>query len=77
MLGFVNGYNEYLAPLMYLQSPERYTLQLALRYYTSTYANDYQAIMSGAFVALVPTILLYIAAQKFFIEGIAMSGLKG
>jgi multiple sugar transport system permease protein len=77
VLGFVNGYNEYLAPLMYLQSPERYTLQLALRYYTSTYANDYQAIMSGAFVALVPTILLYIAAQKFFIEGIAMSGLKG
>ena len=77
VLGFVNGYNEYLGPLMYLQSPERYTLQLALRYYTSTYANDYQAIMPGAFVALVPTILLYVAAQKFFIEGIAMSGLKG
>ena len=77
VLGFVNGYNEYLGPLMYLQSPERYTLQLALRYYTSTYANDYQAIMAGAFVALVPTILLYVVAQKFFIEGIAMSGLKG
>lgn len=77
VLGFVNGYNEYLGPLMYLQSPERYTLQLALRYYTSTYANDYQTIMAGAFVALVPTILLYVVAQKFFIEGIAMSGLKG
>ncbi len=77
VLGFVNGYNEYLGPLMYLQSPERYTLQLALRYYTSTYANDYQAIMSGAFVALVPTIVLYVAAQKFFVEGIATSGLKG
>lgn len=76
VLGFVGGYNDYFGPLLYLHSPEQYTLQIALKFSVSTYGYDWQTVMAGAVVALVPTLIIYVFAQRFFIEGIATTGLK-
>jgi multiple sugar transport system permease protein len=76
VLAFVGGYNDYLGPLLYLQSPSQYTLQIALNFFQGTYSTDWAVVMAGAVVSLVPTVLIYILAQKYFIAGIATAGLK-
>lgn len=76
ILGFIAGYNDYFGPLLYLHSPRLYTLQLALKFSMGTYSNDWQTIMAGTIVALIPTIIIYIVAQKHFIRGITTTGLK-
>lgn len=76
VLSFVNVYNEYLGPLLYLYSPEKYTLQIALNFFRGTYATDYSVVMAGAVVSLIPTIVLYLFGQKYFVEGIATTGMK-
>jgi multiple sugar transport system permease protein len=77
ILSFNAGYNDYLGPLIYLNSPEKYTLQLELASFSSYYVTEWTLIMAGAVVALVPTIILFAFAQRFFIEGIALTGIKG
>lgn len=76
VLSFVGGYNDYMGPLLYLQSPSKYTLQIALSFFQGTYSTDWATVMAGAVVSLVPTVLIYLFAQKYFISGIATSGLK-
>lgn len=76
LLGFIGGYNDYFAPLIYLQSSELYTLQIALRIFSSVYATKPSIVMAGTVVALVPTLIIYFIAQDYFIEGIAASGIK-
>ena len=76
VLAFVSSYNAYLGPLLYLQSPEKYTLQIALQFFKGTYTTDWAVVMAGATVSLIPTLALYLFGQKYFIEGIATSGMK-
>ena len=77
ILGFVAGDNDYLAPLIYLTSPEKYTLQIALQFFSGSTLKDLPTVMAGAVLALLPTTLIYVFAQKYFVEGIAITGLKG
>lgn len=76
VLGFVGGYNDYFGPLLYLTSPPLQTLQIALATFVNQYNSNWPSIMAGTLVALLPTVIIYIVAQKYFIEGIASSGLK-
>jgi multiple sugar transport system permease protein len=76
ILGFIGGYNDYFGPYIYLQSPETYTLQIALRSFSGTYVQSNNVVMAGTIMALIPTLIIYIVAQKYFIEGIATSGMK-
>lgn len=77
LLGFIGGYNDYLAPLIYLQSPEMYTLQITMNLLKSEFQmTNTPAMMAATTVSIIPTIVLYIVAQKYFVEGIATSGMK-
>ena len=76
LLGFIGGYNDYFNPLIYLQSSEIQTLQVALRTFSTVYALKPSIVMAGTVVALVPMLIIYFFAQDYFIEGIAASGLK-
>lgn len=76
LLGFIGGYNDYFGPLIYLQSSNLYTLQIALKTFSSVYASKPSIVMAGTVVALVPTLVIYFIAQDYFIEGIAASGIK-
>lgn len=75
---FLWTYNDYFNSLIYINSVSKYTVSLALR--LSVDAESvvvWGRVMAMAFVAVLPLILLFFAAQKYFVEGIATSGLKG
>jgi multiple sugar transport system permease protein len=77
LLGFIGGYNDYLGPLIYLQDPEMYTLQIAMNQLKSYFAGrNVPAMMAATVISIIPTIILYIIAQKRFVEGVATSGMK-
>jgi multiple sugar transport system permease protein len=76
ILGFVGGYNDFFAPSIYLQSPKFYTLQIALRSFSGTMSLYVNIVMAGCVLVLVPVLLMYTFAQRYFIEGIATSGMK-
>lgn len=76
VLGFIGGYNDYFGPLLYLRSPEIQTLQIALANFADEWVRSRPTVLAGAVMALLPTLLIYIFAQKYFIQGIATSGMK-
>lgn len=77
ILGFITKFNDYMGPLIYLQNPERYTVQIALNALNTGNA-DLAMLASAGVLALVPMLLLYVVFQKQIINGISISsGLKG
>ncbi len=76
VFGFLGGWNEFLGPLIYLSSPERFPLQLVLAEFESLYYTDWALIMAGATLASLPVIALYLLAQRYVAEGIAITGLR-
>ena len=77
VLAFVTGYNEYLGPMLYLKDASLLTLQLALQQFASSRQySDPGAVMAGTLVAVIPTVALFVFAQRYFISGIVTSGLK-
>src|SRR4051794_37682687 len=77
MLSFLTNYNDFLWPVYVLFSPESQTLPAGLATLQTANAVRYDLLMAGAVVASVPVLLLYVAAQRFIIEGVSRSGLKG
>lgn len=77
LLTFVNTWNDYLGPLIYLRSPEIWTIQLGLRSFISQYNADYALIMTGAVLSVLPVLIIFLLGQRYFVEGVASTGLKG
>ncbi|MDR2827864.1 MAG: carbohydrate ABC transporter permease [Acholeplasmatales bacterium] len=76
ILGFVGGYNDYFNPNIYLTEPKYYTLQISLRQYAGTMSQQINSVMAGCIIVLVPVLIIYCVAQKYFVEGIATTGMK-
>lgn len=76
---FVGIWNDYFAPSIYLTEQAKQTLQPLLASLNSTYASgtNYPLIMTGAVLASIPMIIIFIAFQKYFIKSMAVSGVKG
>ena len=77
LLAFLTNWNDFLWPVYVLFSPEQQTLQAGLSTLQTANAVRYDLLMAGAVVASVPVLLLYMIAQRFVIEGVSRSGLKG
>lgn len=79
ILWFMAVWNDYLAPIIYLNSPERQTLQVVIGSFNATYASqtDYPLIMAASFIALVPVLVVFVVFQKQIIESVALTGAKG
>ncbi|HEX2142162.1 MAG TPA: carbohydrate ABC transporter permease [Candidatus Limnocylindria bacterium] len=77
LLSFLTNWNDFLWPLYVLVSPENLTLQPGLSTLQSAYQTDYAAMMAGGVIASVPVLLLFVATQRFVVEGVSRSGLKG
>lgn len=73
----MNTWNDYMGPLIYLSSPEKYTMTLGIAYFKGVYTTQWNLVMAGSIVSVVPILIAYLCAQKYFIEGIAFSGVKG
>ncbi|MEU3255519.1 carbohydrate ABC transporter permease [Streptomyces sp. NPDC006997] len=77
MLSFLANWNDFLWPLYVLLSPEALTLPAGLANFQSANNIHYDLLMAGAVIASVPVLLLYVVAQRWVIEGVSRSGLKG
>ncbi|MGI5958014.1 MAG: carbohydrate ABC transporter permease [Massiliimalia sp.] len=73
---FMGVWNDYLGPLIYLNDMSRYTLPIGLQYFQGLYKTDVGLLMTGATISIVPVIILFVVAQDYFVEGIALSGTK-
>ncbi|WP_427023077.1 carbohydrate ABC transporter permease [Aureimonas ureilytica] len=74
---FVNTWNDFLGPMIYLTKTELKTVQIGLRMFVSQYSAEYGLIMAASVVSLVPVLVVFLALQRFFVEGVASTGLKG
>ena len=74
---FVNTWNDFLGPQLYLHTQEKKTLHLVLRMFIGQYSSEYGLIMAASVVALIPVLIVFLSLQKYFVQGIATSGLKG
>lgn len=74
---FVNTWNDYLGPLIYLRTETKKTIQLGLKMFIGQYSAEYGLIMAGSVVSLIPVIIVFLCLQKYFVEGVASTGLKG
>lgn len=76
---FVWSFNDYLGPLIYITSVEKYPVSMALKMNidTSSGVVEWNQIMAMSIISLLPAILLYFSSQKYFVEGVTSSGIKG
>ena len=77
LLAFLTNYNDFLWPVYVLFSPESQTLPAGLSTLQSANSVRYDLLMAGAVVASIPVLALHVGAQRFIIEGVSRSGLKG
>jgi multiple sugar transport system permease protein len=76
---FQHGWEDFMGPLLYLQREEMYTLQLGLRQFESAAggAPAWNWMMAGSLVVMLPVIIVFIVFQRYFIEGVALTGMGG
>lgn len=71
---FNAAWNDFLGPLLYIQDQEKYTLQIGLQVFQNQETTQWNYLMAGATLVLIPTILLFFFAQRYFIEGMDLTG---
>lgn len=74
---FQGTYNDFMGPLIYLNTDTKFTIQLGLASFRNSFSTRYDLIMAGSMLALIPVLIIYIVCQKYIVKGIVMSGLKG
>jgi ABC-type glycerol-3-phosphate transport system permease component len=77
ILGFTHHWNDFMRPLVYLTGPTVRTMAIGLRGFRSENSLAWNYLMVASLVMLVPILILFFAAQKQFVQGIVMTGLKG
>jgi len=77
IMTFVFVWNDFLGPRLYLTTQSLWTIPIGMRMFIGQHATEYGLILAIATVSLVPILIVFLALQKFFVQGIATSGLKG
>jgi len=77
IITFLGSWNDFLWPLLIMNDPSKYTLPVALATLQGGYVFEYGPLMAGAVITAVPVLILYVFLQKFIVQSVAMTGLKG
>jgi multiple sugar transport system permease protein len=78
IFSFIWSWNDFLGPLLYLNTPEKYPLPLALRLFVDqTQSSDYGAMIAMSVLALLPVLIFFLVFQRYIVEGVSTQGLKG
>lgn len=77
LLTFVNTWNDYMGPFIYLTSNDHWTIQLGLQSFVGEFDSDYAMMMVGSVLSVLPILVIFLLGQRYFIRGIATSGMKG
>jgi len=74
---FVGTWNDFFGPLVYLNDESKYTLSIGLRAFQGVYSTEWALLMAASIVVVMPCLLIYFFAQKYFIQGVVFSGIRG
>lgn len=77
IFAFMGTWNNFLEPLIYLSTPDLFTVPLLLNYFKGLHATNWGLMMAGSTISIIPVLIIYIFAQKHIIEGVALTGIKG
>jgi len=81
IFAFIEHWNEFIGPLIYLNSPDKFTVSIGLRHFTSNPFSDNEPreaiLMAASLIVATPPLILFFSAQKYFVRGIVTTGLKG
>jgi multiple sugar transport system permease protein len=77
VFAFVGSWNDFLGPLVYLRSPDTYTVSLGMATFQGVHVNDVHLSVAMACIALIPPIIVFVVAQRFLVRGIATGGYRG
>jgi len=76
IFAFVYNWKDFMGPLIYLNAPEKQTLELGLRTFQSLQSEKWELIMAGSVLVMIPLLIMFIVGQRYFVKGIVMSGIK-
>ncbi len=76
IFSFMYHWNDFMGPLIYLTDPEKRTLSLGLNYFKDMFHVQTELLMAGSTIMIIPIILLFLIAQRYFVQGIALTGMK-
>lgn len=74
---FMGTWNDFLRPLIFLNLQETWTLALGLAKFQGTYVTQWNEMMAGSLISMLPVLIIFLFGQKYFVEGITMTGIKG
>ena len=77
LFSFLSNWNDFMRPMIYLNSPEKKTLAVGLRYFQSQWGTEWALMMAAATIMIVPVLIVFFFTQRYFVKGIALSGLGG
>jgi len=74
---FLGMWNSFFGPLIFLNSPDKFTVPLLLNLFRGMYITDWTLMMAGSAIAVIPVLIIYIFGQRYIIEGVTLTGIKG
>ncbi|HLK16968.1 MAG TPA: carbohydrate ABC transporter permease [Fimbriimonadaceae bacterium] len=77
VLSFLGQWDNFEGPLIYLNTPEKYTVSLGLRMFQDSFGSEFGQLMAASLVHIVPTVIIFFCAQRYFMRGLNFSGLGG
>jgi len=77
IFAFLAHYNDFMGPLLYISENRMYTIPLGLLWFQGRFGNYWHLVMAASMVSVAPLIVLFFAAQRYFVQGIALTGLAG
>lgn len=77
LFAFLNSWNDFMGPLIYLSDQSKYTLSLGLSLFKGMYSAQWHLLMAAATMILLPAVIVFFIGQRYIIEGVSMSGIKG
>jgi len=77
IFSFVTIWNDFMGPMIYFDSTRLRTIPLGIRMFLGQFSTEYGLVMAASVVSLVPVFVVFLFFQRFFVQGIATSGLKG
>jgi multiple sugar transport system permease protein len=77
LFSFLGAWNDFMGPLIYLNDEAKFTLSLGLQLFKGMYTAQWQLMMAATVIVLIPSLIVFFIGQKYIIEGIATTGIKG
>ncbi len=74
---FLFNWNDFFMPLIYLSSKATYTLAIGLRFFIGSYATFWNYLMAGSLIVIVPPVIVFLFGQRYFVEGVTLTGITG